>query len=67
MYHFRNLPCNILPDDKLWCVNGRHRTENIYGGGVLEWCYDEADAKCLLEQMLKDPTFNNLWIGKYKP
>jgi hypothetical protein len=55
-YRFRGLPCSIQPDDKLWCVSGHHGS----GGGVLEWCYDEEDAKSMLKYMRGFPEFKNL-------
>lgn len=61
-YVFRNLPCNIQPDEALWCVRGRLNdpTEPLHGGGVLEWCYNEGDAKERLAMMERDPRFSNL-------
>ncbi len=66
-YKMRNLPCNIRPDHKLWCVMGAVDNGNgYYGGGVLEWCYDQADAEALVEEMQKDSRFSNLTASKYK-
>lgn len=56
-YTFRGLPCNIQPDDKLWCVCGGMKGG---GGGVLEWCYDEEDAKDILKEMRKYSYFIGL-------
>ncbi len=51
-YVYRNLPCNIVTDDQLWAVSG----QDVRGGsGVLEWCYDEADARDILEAMNRFP------------
>ena len=60
LYIFRNLPCNIVPDDELWYISGNFQHENGFGSGVLEWCYDENDAKAILSQMLQDNSFSNL-------
>lgn len=51
-YVYRGLPCSIAPDETLWCVSG----SDIRGGsGVLEWCYDEQDAKAVLADMSRFP------------
>lgn len=55
-YNYRNCPCSITDDDKLWCILGADGTMC----GVLEWCYDEEDAKSLLEEMQQYPQFQNL-------
>ena len=53
VYRMRNLPSRIAPDEQLWCVRG---TDAIYRvGGVLEWCYDEADALDRLAKMREHP------------
>jgi hypothetical protein len=65
-YKFRGLPCNIRPDDQLWCVVGRHETPKGSGGGVLEWCYDEDDAYRVMTEMSKYPSFSGLKAKKYK-
>lgn len=51
-YAYRGLPCSIVPDEELWCVAG---VDKRGGSGVLEWCYNEADAKYVLEQMQRYP------------
>lgn len=51
-YVYRGLPCSIVEDERLWCVSG----EDVRGGsGVLEWCYDEADALEILTSMQRFP------------
>ena len=62
-YEMRGLPCNINTDDKLWCVVGEY--SNGSGGGVLEWCYDEQDARYVLGLMLNDKRYRNLKAVKY--
>lgn len=53
VYRYRGLPCSIAKDEGLWCINGGDR---INGGcGVLEWCYDEDDARHRLEKMREHP------------
>ncbi len=61
-YKPRNLPCNIAPDNQLWCITGG--CEN--GGGVLEWCYDEDDAQHRLKLMQADPRYTELKAEKWK-
>lgn len=60
-YQWRNLPCTIQPDDKLWCVSG----QSFKGSGVLEWCYDEADAQTILSQMRRSFGFRGLRAHPY--
>lgn len=69
----RGLPSNITSDSKLWCITGTHRQIRngvviSEGGGVLEWCYDEQDAKARLSELKKDNTgqYAHLSAGKYK-
>lgn len=50
-YNYRNLPCTCAPEDKVWCVSGFTHD----GSGVLEWCYDEHDAKFVLSIMKEFP------------
>lgn len=58
-YTYRGLPCSIAPDRQLWAVSGQDRMDN--SGGVLEWCYDMADAMEVLEKMARHPgRFTNL-------
>lgn len=48
-YQYRNLPCNVVPDDLLWTISG---TDTLTGGsGVLEWCLNEPDARWLMAEM----------------
>lgn len=58
-YKFRNLPCSITPTrgSNLWYVSG---TSTHHGSGVLEWCYDEEDAKERLSLMSQDHRFSRL-------
>jgi hypothetical protein len=60
-YQFRGLPSSIKPDHELWCVSGHHGI----GGGVLEWCFDEEDAKYMLAYMRRFPEFKNLSAGRF--
>jgi hypothetical protein len=62
-YAYRKSPCNITEDEKLWCIGG----EDVRGNaGVLEWCYDKADAQCLLNQMRRFPErFKNISASKW--
>lgn len=53
MYEYRSLPCSIAPDEELWCVSGADKLDN--SGGILEWCYDEEDAKEVLRKMSQYP------------
>lgn len=58
-YKYRGLPISIAPNDKLWYVGGQDLLGG--GGGVLEWCYDEADARDVLAEMNRFPSrFVNL-------
>lgn len=50
-YRYRNLPCTIAPDHKLWCVSGKSHD----GEGVLEWCYNQRDAESILAVMQRFP------------
>jgi hypothetical protein len=45
----RNLPCDIAPENELWCVSGSRKDGN--GAGVIEWCFDEEDAM-MMETLL---------------
>lgn len=70
MYECRGLPCSIAPDGELWCVSGADKLDN--SGGVLEWCYDEEDAKEILQKMNQYPDrFSNLkaqsWLESNAP
>jgi hypothetical protein len=53
LYRMRGLPCSIANDEQLWCISGADALNG--GGGVLEWCYDEADALDRLAKMRKHP------------
>lgn len=65
MYKYRNLPCNIQPDDKLWCVSGADLTTGA--SGVLEWCYNQGDADSVMEEMKEDAgRFIGLYVEKYR-
>lgn len=64
IYEYRNLPSNIVDEDDLWCVTGQ---DAMGGSGVLEWCYDELHASCVLSEMQKFPErFTNLKASAYK-
>jgi hypothetical protein len=56
-YQVRGLPCNIRPDHELWSIVGWYRDGT--GGGILEWCYDELDARRLLQEIRRDPAYVN--------
>lgn len=51
-YVYRGLPCSIRDDSELWAVQGQDARG---GGGVLEWCYDEHDAREVLASMQRYP------------
>ncbi len=51
-YLYRGLGCDIAEDGQLWCVSG---SDKRGGSGVLEWCFDESDARWVLEQMQRYP------------
>lgn len=51
-YRYRGLPCSIAPDHLLWTVAG---CDKRGGSGVLEWCFDEADAQAVLSEMRRFP------------
>ena len=66
VYKFRNLSCNCVDDDYLWCVKGVHKLDNeVNMVGVLEWCYSEADAKQTLSIMKQDKNFTGLRAEKW--
>jgi hypothetical protein len=62
-YKYRNYPCNIQPDDRLWCVLGEDTVSRA--GGVLEWAYDQQDANSVLAVMKASGEFNNLTAEPY--
>lgn len=65
-YEFRNLPCNMVPEKELWCIVGSFKFEDGFSGsGILEWCYNEADAFAQLEYMQQFPGFSGLAAEKY--
>ena len=55
-YKYRSLPCTAGD----WSVCG---SDTLNGAGVLEWCFDEADAKERLQIMKSYPQFQDLSIG----
>lgn len=61
----RSLPINIVPESDLWMVCGTFTNETGTGGGVLEWCYDEEDAKSEFERLSKDPRYGSVTFGHY--
>lgn len=63
-YRYRGLPCSILPDHLLWAVSGQDKRDG--GGGVLEWCVDEADAQALFSEMQRFPArFSGLTMAPF--
>ena len=67
-YKYRGFPSNVVPMESLWSVNGK-LIENgkLVGGGILEWCVSEEDARVILEKMEKfQDQFEDLHIGKYR-
>jgi hypothetical protein len=70
MYKFRNLPLTIKPAREIWAISGTFYPDlpnkKIYETGILEWCYDEEDAKQLLEFMENYDGFENLFAFKYQ-
>ena len=60
-YQFRHLPCNIVPENRVWCVSGAYGS----AGGVLEWCYDRADAERIAEELKKDPDASEIRAHKW--
>lgn len=66
MYNLRGLPVTAGN----WYVAGTFKDEyeveeKLTGGGVLEWCVDENDAKMMLKQMQDSGEFVSLNIGEY--
>jgi hypothetical protein len=57
-YKFRNLPVTMSG----WHISGEYSDGS--GGGILEWCENEADAKKMLAWMIRFPEFKNLKIGQ---
>lgn len=62
LYRYRNLPCSIADDDQLWAISG---VDARGGSGVLEWCYDEGDARALFNQMKRYPQFTQLEVAPF--
>jgi sugar (pentulose or hexulose) kinase len=58
-YNYRGYPCNVLPDEEMWYVAGMDGN----GGGILEWCTSEQDAKDRMRIMKTFPQFANLRVG----
>lgn len=56
-YRERGLSCEGRP----WYVAGYHGTG---GGGILEWCDSEADARNVLDAMRQDPRYALLSVGR---
>lgn len=65
MYTYRGLPSNIVPDEKLWCVSGIDALNK--SAGILEWCYNETDAKQLIKDMRASDQFCGLSANLYVP
>lgn len=63
-YRYRNFPCTITSDEKLWCVSGRDIIDN--SAGILEWCFDAMDAKEVFLLMQASGDFKDLEYNKYK-
>jgi len=61
----RNQACNICPDP--WYIAGAQYSNGGWGGGILEWCYTEDDAREELARLKTDNTgqYKNLSIGLY--
>jgi len=64
MYQYRNLPCNIVEANNLWCVVGT-RTKNGTEAGILEWCYSQQDAESRKRLMEVSEEFIGLDIEQY--
>lgn len=56
----RGLPCNVVPNP--WYVAGGYADGS--GGGILEWCTDESDARAMLCEMRRAGKCRNLSIGR---
>jgi len=65
-YAFRDLPMNIKPPGELWAIYGHVFREGSCSYGLLEWCYDQADAEKLLLEMKKDPGIYCLKAQSYQ-
>ena len=63
----RSLPCNIVPEDELWALCGeKHDADGSVGGGVLEWCYNEEDARNEMARLYLRKDLKRLSISKWK-
>ena len=60
MYRYRGYTCHT----RTWHVSGED-TGPHGGGGVLEWCNDEVDAKERLRIMARYPQFKGLSVKKW--
>lgn len=59
-YTYRGHPCSIASDESLWLVSGHDMRGS---SGVLEWCYDEADARAIFASLSRFPErFKDLTI-----
>ncbi len=61
LYTYRGRDCR----NRAWYVGGED-TGPHGGGGVLEWCNDEQDAKERMGIMARYPQFKGLTIGKWE-
>jgi hypothetical protein len=59
-YRYRGLPCTA----GRWAVAGKHLDEDgdHVGGGVLEWCTSQDDARERMFLMGSDPQFTDLKV-----
>jgi hypothetical protein len=67
-YKYRNYPCSITRNP--WYVSGSSKVKDgdgymDNGSGILEWCWDEDDAKRVFKTMSQYPQFSNLKIGQW--
>lgn len=65
-YKFRGLPITACRGDSLWGISGEYATEGGDTCGILEWAYDESDARNRLERMKQDLTLTNLRVYSEK-
>lgn len=54
-YKPRNYPCTCVPDSELWCLVAWLRDGT--GGGVVDWCTDELDARRRLVLIRQDSRY----------
>lgn len=70
-YKMRGLPCrDASGKDMPWCVCGKEDYvtpdgARLTGSGVLEWCWDEEDARDVLRKMQQDARFFDLSARPY--